>query len=80
MKIKLELPFVMKEKISSFYKQPNQLSDIIRKLHIVMDFVISSGCSKEVKIMDYSVNILKMTSIDESNVNKKVDKLLEKFI
>ena len=62
----------MKEKISSFYKQPNQLSDIIRKLHIVMDFVISSGCPKGSKIIDYAMNILKMTNIDESNITKQV--------
>ena len=62
----------MKEKISSFYKQPNQLNDIIRKLHIVIDFVISSGCSKDTKIIDYAINILKMTNIDEIHVNKQV--------
>ena len=62
----------MKDKISSFYKQPNQLSEIIGKLRIVIDFVISSGCSKETKIIDYAINILKMTNIDESNVNKQV--------
>ena len=66
----------MKEKISSFYKQPNQLNDIIRKLHIVIDFVISSGCSKDTKILDYAVNTLKMTHIDESHVNKQVSSIL----
>jgi len=65
----------MKEKISSFYKQPNQLSDIIRKLHIVMDFIISSGCPKGSKIIDYAINILKMTNIDESNITKQVCKI-----
>ena len=37
-----------------------------------MDFVISSGCPKETKIIDYAINILKMTNIDESNITKQV--------
>jgi hypothetical protein len=70
--LKLELTYELKEKISSFYKQPNQLNDVIRKLHIVIDFVVSSGCSKETKIFDYAINILKMNNIEESNINKNV--------
>lgn len=65
----------MKEKITSFYKQPNELNDIIRKLHIVIDFVISSGCATDTKIMDYAINILKMSNIEESNVNKQISEL-----
>ena len=65
----------MKEKITSFYKQPNELNDIIRKLHIVIDFVISSGCATDTKIMDYAINIIKMSNIEESNVNKQISEL-----
>jgi hypothetical protein len=66
----------MKEKIGFFYKQPNQLNDIIRKLHIVIDFLKSTGCSKTTKIMDYATNTLKMTSRDESDSNKQVSLLI----
>jgi hypothetical protein len=62
----------MKEKISFFYKQPNQLNDIIRKLHIVIDFLKSTGCAKTTKIMDYATNTLKMTTKDDSGSNKQV--------
>ena len=71
-----ELDFVIKEKISLFYKQPDQLNDIIRNLNIIIDFIISTGCSEDTKIIDYAVNTLKMTDIqDRSNVNKLVIEL-----
>ena len=60
----------MKEKIFFYYKQPNQLNDIIRKLHVVIDFVNSTGCSKDTKIIDYAVNVLKISSIEELNSNE----------
>lgn len=66
------MSYVIKEKIASFYKQPNELNDITKKLHIIIDFVISSGCSKETKIMEYAVEVLKMTNIEENNINKQV--------
>ena len=53
---------MIKEKICAFYRQPNQLNDIIRKLHIVIDFFVSS----DTKIVDYARNTLKMTTIDLS--------------
>lgn len=69
----MELSYAQKEKISQFYKTPNSLNDIIRKLHIVIDFIISSGFSKDdFKIMDYAVNVLKMSGLDESDTNKQV--------
>lgn len=64
----------MKEKISMFYKQPNQLNDIIRILNIVIDFVISTGCSGNRKIIEYAVDTLKMT-YDESNTYKQINEL-----
>ena len=72
MQIKVELSYLMKEKISSFYRQPNQLSEIIRKLNIITDFIISSGCPEKTKIMDYAVNVLKMINIEEAFINKQV--------
>ena len=72
----IELEYSEKEKINAFYKQPNELNDIIRITHIVIDFVISSGCSKnDMKIMDYAVNVLKMTNIEDSKISKHVNKL-----
>lgn len=65
------MTYAIKEKISQFYRTPNQLNDIIRKLHIVIDFIISSGFSKEVKIMEYAVSILKMSNTDDDS-NKQV--------
>ena len=61
---------MIKENICAFYRQPNQLNDIIRKLHIVIDFVVSSGCNKDTKIVDYALNTLKMTTIDDLSTNK----------
>jgi hypothetical protein len=71
------LSFAIKEKISLFYKTPNALNDIIRKLHIVIDFIISSGFTNDsIKIMDYAVNVLKMTSgVDDADSNKQVNEL-----
>lgn len=60
-----------KEKISSFYKQPNDLNEIICEIHIVIDFVILTGSKEDMKIMDYAGSVLKM-SIDKACVNKHV--------
>jgi hypothetical protein len=71
-----ELTNLIKEKIISFYKQPNQLNDIIRQVHIVIDFIIATGCDKSVKISDYAVNTLKMTNFQNNyniSVNKQVN-------
>lgn len=58
------MPGLLKEKLVSYYQQPNQLSEIIRKIRIVIDFVASSGCPSETKIIDYAVNILKMSAVN----------------
>ena len=58
------MPSLLKEKLVSYYQQPNQLSEIIRKIRIVIDFVASSGCPSETKIIDYAVNILKMSAVN----------------
>ncbi len=68
----MEISYQIKEKIISFFKQPNELNEIISKINIVIDFVISSGCSADIKIFDYALNVLKMTNINESNFNKNV--------
>lgn len=63
----------MKEKIAQFYKQPDDLNDIIKILHIIIDFLISSGCPKDnCKIIDYAVNVLEMPNIQEAKINKLV--------
>lgn len=70
-----KLDFLIKEKISLFYKQPDQLNDMIRKLSTIIDFIISTGCSEETKIIDYAINTLKMTNIqDRTSINKLVKK------
>jgi hypothetical protein len=71
----VELTNLIKDKIISFYKQPNQLNDIIRQIHIVIDFIIATGCEKDVKIYDYAVDTLKMTNFQNSsyNVNNQVN-------
>jgi len=71
-----ELEYAVKEKIASFYKQPNELNDIVRMVHIVIDFVISSGCTSNMKIIDYAVNVLRMRNIHESKVSKHVSSSL----
>ncbi|RNA31081.1 E3 ubiquitin-ligase RNF213-like [Brachionus plicatilis] len=70
-----ELSFVIKEKICFFYKKPDQLNDIIRKLNIVIDFINSTGCPEDIKIIDYAIDTLKMTNIDGSNINKQISEL-----
>jgi hypothetical protein len=38
---------------------------------VVIDFVISTGCSKDMKIVDYMVNVLKIKNIEETiNLNE----------
>ena len=61
------------ENIGSFYEQSNQISDIIRCLRIVIDFVASSGCATETKIMSYAVDTLRMTELlDGTSVVSKL--------
>lgn len=71
-----ELTYGQKEKICSFYKTPNRLNEIIRKLHICIDFMISSRFSdQDMRIMDYATHVLKMSSSgDEVDSNKQVFK------
>jgi len=71
--VQTEMEYVIKEKICSFYKQPNELNEIIRIIHIVIDFVISSGCPNNMKIIDYATNVLKMTNIEDSKISKYVN-------
>ena len=68
-----ELSLLVKEKINSFYKQPNQITSILRILGIVIDFVVSSGSSAQVKIMTYATDILKMKIINEKEIAEKVN-------
>jgi hypothetical protein len=72
MKLKNQLPYGVIEKICLFYKTPNQLNEIIRKLHIVIDFIISSGFAEDIKIVEYAVNVLKMASIEDADTSKQV--------
>lgn len=69
---KFELASIVKEKINSFYKQPNQLTNILRILSIVIDFIVSTGNASEIKIIDYAVNVLKMIIVDDKDVCKQV--------
>ena len=65
-----ELSAALKEALSAMYKQPNQLSEIIRKLRICIDFISSSGCSSaETKISDYATHVLKMGSLTQSGAD-----------
>ncbi len=64
---------LIKEKICSFYKQPNQITSILRILGIVFDFVVSSGCPPEMKIMNYATETLKINlSSDSRDICEKV--------
>jgi hypothetical protein len=64
---------LIKEKICSFYKQPNQITSILRILGIVFDFVISSGCAADMKIMNYATETLKINlSSDSRDICDKV--------
>ena len=58
---------MMQENIGSIYKQPNELNEIIKTVRIVIDFVVSSGCPKDKRILDYVHNVLKMNNIVELN-------------
>ena len=62
----------MKQKISFFYKQPNQLNDILRKLHIIIDFLKTTGCPKNFKIVNYAIDTLKMNIKDDLSLSKHV--------
>ena len=67
----IEIRYVIKEKICAYFNQPNELNEIIKKIDVVIDFVISTGCSKDMKIVDYMVNVLKIKNIEETiNLNE----------
>ncbi len=70
--LKIELSYATKEKITKYYKLPNQLSEIIRILGIVIDFLVSSVCSNDLKIIDYATNLLKMEISQEADICKMV--------
>ena len=67
-KYKSEISFTVRNSILKYYKLPNQLSEIVRIIGIVIDFVVSSGSKNEMKIFDYVTKILKM------DINKDVCK------
>jgi hypothetical protein len=70
--LKIELSYAAKEKITKYYKLPNQLSEIIRILGIVIDFLVSSVSSNDLKIIDYATNLLKMEISQEADICKMV--------
>jgi hypothetical protein len=55
------------EKIMNFYKQPNQLTNILRILRVIIDFVVSSRSQIDMKIFDYASEVLKMKIHTEKN-------------
>lgn len=70
---KIELPSETKEKISQSYRTSSSLNEVIRKLNIIIDFIISSGYSNSnEKIVDYATNVLKMINPDDADFNRKV--------
>ena len=68
--LKNEIRYVIKEKICAYFNQPNELNEIIKKTDVVIDFVISTGCSKDMKIVDYMVNVLKIKNIEDIDLNE----------
>ncbi len=73
--VQKELDYNLVERISSTFRQPNELNDIISKINVIIDFVISSGCSKDTKIEDYAVNVLKMHTFNENYKSKEIEEL-----
>lgn len=62
----IEIPLSLKEKIISCYTQPNQLTNIIRNLRAIIDFVISTSLDdNNITIFDYADNVLTMNVRDE---------------
>ena len=57
----------MNEKIMNFYKQPNQLTNILRILRVIIDFIVSSRSQIDMKIFDYASEVLKMKIHTENN-------------
>lgn len=57
----------LNDKIVSFYKQPNQLTNILRILRVIIDFIVSSRSHIEMKIFDYATEVLKMKIHNENN-------------
>jgi hypothetical protein len=50
-----------KQDLISEFNQPIQLTELIRKLRIVIDFIVTCGCSStNMKIVEYTTNVLKM--------------------
>ena len=55
------------EKIMNFYKQPNLLTNILRILRVIIDFIVSSRSHIDMKIFDYASEVLKMKIHTENN-------------
>ena len=65
--IKNHLVETIHEKIISFYKQPNQMTNILRMLRVIIDFIVSSRSHNNMKIFDYASEVLKMKLHTENN-------------
>ncbi len=62
-----------KEKIINFYKQPNQLTNILRILRVIIDFIVSSRSHINMKIFEYASEVLKMKiHTDNNDISKEV--------
>jgi hypothetical protein len=56
-----ELSTKEKQDLIREFNQPIQLTELIRKLRIIIDFIVTCGCSStNMKIVEYTTNVLKM--------------------
>lgn len=67
-----EIAQSIKDKINQFYKQPNQITNVLKKLRVILDLSVTSGSNKNVKIMQYAIDVLKMKVSDEDDIAMQV--------
>ena len=67
-----EITQSIKDKINQFYKQPNQITNVLKKLRVILDLSVTSGNTNNIKIMQYAIDVLKMKVSDDDDISRQV--------
>lgn len=67
-----EIAQSVKDKINQFYKQPNQITNVLKKLRVILDLSVTTGNTNNMKIMQYAIDVLKMKVSDDDDISRQV--------
>jgi len=67
-----EITQSIKYKINQFYKQPNQITNVLKKLRVILDLSVTSGNTSNIKIMQYAIDVLKMKVSDDDDISRQI--------